>query len=264
MSHFVVMVVGDDIEEILAPYDENLEVEGHMDRTKEVIHKEFMNYQGSVIADNKPKECLSDFEKLTLILDTENAKWVMDWCGQELDRYGNTISHYNPDSKWDWYEVGGRWSGTLILKPGCEGSNGSRSWTNKDDVIPANRCDGAYNKDIDWKAMNEIAKQHLAKDWDDLFDPNPVYCKYRPSYVEKQRKKHIEMYGTKENYLKRRGFWTPFALVDEDEWYAPGEMGWWGFSSDETEDRDMFDQMFKEYVKLLNSKDVVTIVDCHI
>ena len=36
MSHFVVMVVGEDIDSILAPYDENLEgVEGYIDRTKE-------------------------------------------------------------------------------------------------------------------------------------------------------------------------------------------------------------------------------------
>lgn len=264
MSHFVVMVVGEDVDDILAPYDENLECYPHIDRTKEEIHKEFMDCYGSIIAANKPIECLSDFEKLTLKLNGVTEEWLNGWNGQTLDMSGNTLSTYNRDAKWDWYEVGGRWSGTLILKPGCKGSNGSRSWTNKNDIIPLNRCDAAYNKDIDWDAMNEIAKNHLAKDWDDLFEPNPQYCKYRPEYVEKQRVKHLKMYGTKEEYLKRRGFWTPFALVDEDEWYAPGEMGWWGFSSDETEDRDMFDQMFKDYVKMLNPKDVVTIVDCHI
>lgn len=264
MSHFVVMVVGEDIESILAPYDENLECPPHIDRTKEEIYKEFIKCYGSIVADNKPIESLDKFDKLTLSTDKVTQEWLSAWNGQTLDKFGNTLSTYNPDSKWDWYEVGGRWSGTLILKPGCKGSCGHRSWTNKDEVIPKNRCDAAYNKDIDWDAMNEIAKVHLAKDWDDLFEPNPAYCKYRPEYVEKQRAKHLEMYGTKEKYLKRRGFWTPYALVDEDEWYAPGNMGWWGFSSDETEDRDKFDQMFKKYVELLNPKDVVTIVDCHI
>lgn len=42
------------------------------------------------------------------------------------------------------------------------------------------------------------------------------------------------------------------------------EMGWWGISSDDTEDRDNFDQIFSDYVKKLKPKDVVTIADCHI
>jgi len=258
------MVVGEDIESILEPYDENLEVEPYIDQTKEELHKEFIRYQGKLRVENKPVSLLDSFEDLTLSLDGVNAKWLDGWNGKKLDKHGNSLTTYNHDSKWDWYEVGGRWSGTLILKPGCEGSNGSRSWTNKDEEIPKNRCDGAYNKDIDWAAMDELAKQRAAKDWDELFNPNPDHCMYRPAYVEKQRKKHIEMYGTKEEYLKRRGFWTPFALVDENDWHAPGDMGWWGMSSDETEDRDNFDQMFKEYVKKLKPKDVVTIVDCHI
>ena len=33
-----------------------------------------------------------------------------------VDKDGNIISTYNPDSKWDWYEIGGRWSGMLLIK----------------------------------------------------------------------------------------------------------------------------------------------------
>lgn len=264
MSHYIVMVVGEDIDEILEPYDENLEVEPYIDQTKEELHKDFMRCWGETYVENKPVSLLTSFEDLTLSLDGVNAKWLDGWNGKKLDKHGNSLSIYNPDSKWDWYEVGGRWSGMLILKPGREGSHGNKSWTNKDEVTPANRCDAAYNKDIDWNAMNEIARLDIEKDWDELFNPNPDHCMYRPEYVEKQRIKHLEMYGTKEEYMKRRGLWTPYALVDEDGWYAPGNMGWWGFSSDETEDRDMFDQMFKKYVSELKPKDVVTIVDCHI
>ena len=267
MSHFTVMVVGrtdNDYEEILEPYDENMEVCEHMDRTKEQIHKEFMDCYGNIVATNKPASDLSEFEKLTLSLDDVTPKWCMGWCGQELDEDGNTLSRYNDDAKWDWYEVGGRWSGSLILKSGETGELGTKSWTNKDREIPEDRADQALKCQIDWDAMNEDAKVRAAKDWDELFDPNPEHCMWRPEYVEKQRKVHLELYGTKEEYVKRRGIWTPYAVVTEDGWHAPGDMGWWGMSSDETKDRDEFDQKFADLLAEQNDDAVITMVDCHI
>jgi len=267
MSHFIVMVVGkteNDYEDILAPYDENLEVYEHIDRTKEQIHKEFIDFYGELVATNKPASDLSAFEKLTLSLDDVNQEWSMSWCGQALDEDGNTLSRCNEDAKWDWYQVGGRWSGSLILKSGETGELGTKSWTNKEREIPEDRADQALKCQIDWDAMNEDAKVRAAKDWDELFDPNPDRCMYRPEYVAKQQKVHLEMYGTKEEYVKRRGVWTPYAVVTEDGWHAPGDMGWWGMSSDETKDRDEFDQKFADLLAEQNDDAVITMVDCHI
>lgn len=267
MSHFTVMVVGENIEDILAPYDENMEVEEYIDRTKEDIHKEFIDYKEKLLKEidnGKRKEPLSDFENLTKKLKKENKKWVKDWCGQDLDDEGNTLSTYNPDSKWDWYEIGGRWSGAFILKPGEKGELGTKSWTNKDEVIPVNRADQAYKSQIDWDTMNAHAREQAEKDWDDIMDPNPDTCTYRPEYVAQLKELHLKMYGTKEEYVKRRGIWAPYAYVDQNEWHAPGEMGWWGVSSDETEDRDKYDRDFADYIAALPDDTLLTIVDCHI
>ena len=266
MTHYTVMVIGEDIEDILAPYDENMSVDKYIDRTKEGIHKEFLDFKEKLLAKIKenPEIELSDFERLTKKLKTENRKWVKEWCGQDLDDEGNTLSTYNPDSKWDWYEIGGRWSGTFILKPGESGELGTKSWTNKDLEIPDSRADRATKGQIDWVAMNAIAIEEANKDWDDIMNPDPDKCRYRPEYVEKLRKIHLEMYGTKEEYVKRRGIWTPYAYVDEDSWNAPGEMGWWGMSSDETKDRDRYDHEFAEYIAKLPDDTLLTMVDCHI
>lgn len=35
------------------------------------------------------------------------------WAGYEFDDDMNVVLRYNPDSKWDWYEIGGRWYGLL-------------------------------------------------------------------------------------------------------------------------------------------------------
>lgn len=264
MTHFTVMVVGEDVEGILAPYDENIETEEYIDQTKEEIHEEFIKYKNKLIAENKSVHDLSIFESLTLSLESENSDWVRKWCGKELDENGNTLSTYNPNSKWDWYQVGGRWVGTFILKPGKTGVLGERSWYNKDMSVPDNCVDEARKGDIDLDAMNNIAREQASKDWDDLMNPDPDKCMYRPEYVVEQRKIHLEMYGTKEEYIKRRGIWTPYAYVDSDGWNAPGEMGWFGVSSDETKDRDRFDQEFADYLSKLPDDTLLTMVDCHI
>lgn len=267
MSHYTVMVIGEDIEDILSPYDENMEVEEHIDRTKDEIHEEFVKYKEKLLKEIESgtrTEPLNSFENLTKKIKSENKKWVKEWCGQDTDDGGNTLSTYNPDSKWDWYSVGGRWIGSLLIKPGKSGILADRSLCNKDVSVPENCADQALKGDIDWDGMNAIAREQAGKDWDDLMNPDPDKCSYRPEYVESQRKIHIEMYGTREEYIKRRGIWTPYAYVDEDGWNAPGEMGWWGMSSDETKDRDRYDKEFSEYISNLPDDVLITMVDCHI
>jgi hypothetical protein len=268
MSHYVVLVLGNsknDYETILAPYDENVpDDDTHIDRTREEIHKEFMDCQGSIIAENKPKSELTDFEKLTLALKKENTNWVDQWCGQRLDDEGNTLSNYNRNSKWDWYEVGGRWSGLLTLKPSEKGLLGNKSWCNEKSEIPENCFDQAYNRQIDWDAMNAQERVHAGVTWDEIFETSPDKCHYRPEYLEELRKIHLEFYGTKEEYIKRRGFWTPYAVVTKDEWVAPGEMMMFGMSSDETKDRDEYCKKFVDLIKKQKPNTVVTVIDCHI
>jgi hypothetical protein len=41
-------------------------------------------------------------------------------------------------------------------------------------------------------------------------------------------------------------------------------MGYWGMSSDETEDRDRFDQEFIKLLAEYDDDEMITMVDCHI
>ena len=80
MSHFAVLIIGDDMEGQLAPYDENTEVEPY----------------------KKPCYCVHD------------GKRCYD-C-EECDVNGLYTTTYNPKSKWDWYLIGGRFRGYFKLK----------------------------------------------------------------------------------------------------------------------------------------------------
>ena len=57
---------------------------------------------------------------------------------------------HNPNAKWDWYEIGGRWRGMLRLLPGRKGYRAPLDEWTKDFVYPENACDAAFVKDCDF------------------------------------------------------------------------------------------------------------------
>jgi hypothetical protein len=140
MSHFIVYVLGENVDDQLIPYDENIEVPKYnrgLITTKE--WKQFRDYYLKDISKETDvtKKKLIDMEiakdkKLT------NAqlykKHGEGWNNNNWEKKGNKwveVSTYNPNSKWDWYEVGGRWENCLTLKNGektSEATIGEIDW----------------------------------------------------------------------------------------------------------------------------------------
>lgn len=142
MSHFVVYVFGDkdgfDIEELLEPYYEGKDMDKYIEYTKEqaiaYTRKEIEDYKNgsiyqSYISDpEKYKAEHSDYPGHINYLENvfpEKLKWNDEECYNDIagrydedmiDEDGNLYSTYNPESKWDWYEIGGRWDGGLVTK----------------------------------------------------------------------------------------------------------------------------------------------------
>lgn len=137
MSHFVGLCFGVNWESNLDRYDENMEVEPYIKYTKdeaidEVKRRHAQSYENALEAlkkKNLDSESYEYFQKIIdkgLFISYEDA-WneVKNW-GYEIDENENLLSTYNPDSKWDWYSVGGRWDGFLHFKdadPGFEETN---------------------------------------------------------------------------------------------------------------------------------------------
>jgi hypothetical protein len=111
------------------------------------------------------------------------------------------MSTYNPESKWDWWTLGGRWAGSFTRKGGGE------------------LLDVARKSEIDIDAM--VAAQ-----------------------------------GT-ENVI------SAFAWCSADGWEAQGQMGWFGSSSDQFDDLTWSKSVMKAF-KALPDDAVVALVDCHI
>ena len=142
MSHFCVYVFHDkntSVSELLAPYDENIELAPYVLYTKEQaiakVRSDMEKYRDSIykeyLADPiKYKEKWGNNKNHINYIENEFPKilnWTDEECYEEIAKWkredglvaedGAILSKYNPKSKWDWYQIGGRWSNSV---PGDE------------------------------------------------------------------------------------------------------------------------------------------------
>jgi hypothetical protein len=256
MSHFTVLVVGDDIEKKLAPYDENMEVAPRIGVTAGEVAAKKEEIVREIKEGKESKEYLKEFggiDKLSLV------EFAKKWYGGKVDGKGNVWTTYNPSSKWDWWEIGGRWRGMLLLKSGAKGKLGEPGTFNNEPKFP-DGVDQARFGDIDWDKMRNdpVKKLELEKEWDLLVAPNSKGL-FKPEY-------YLERYSTKEEFVRRNMLFTTHAVItDVGAWYEVGEMGWWGLSSETAdEEKDWEDNYWDRFLKDLRPETLLSVVDCHI
>lgn len=244
MSHFSVLVIGENADEQLAIYDENLELPMHQVATREELiacQRRFNeNYKRGLYA-----KYMADPEKYVSECDNpghieflkETFPKMLEWSDDEC--YENQISDYrdyinegeswceihedgslwtttNENAKHDYYLLGGRYRGKLHLKVGakplCPLYDGWPCDDDTDKLVEEGFCDRAYKGDID--------------NWlDDQF-----------------------MF---------------FAVVKDGEWHERGQMGWWGVVSDEKLMEDWKNEL-KTLLSDVPDDAVVSVYDCHI
>lgn len=241
MSHFCVLVIGDNPEGQLAKYDENLKLPMHKTASKEeLIAKErsrIEDYQNTVYA-----EYLQDPEKYRLSTANEahlryleeefpkKLEWTDEQCYEaaikdyhdyvedgenwcEIHEDGSLWKTTNENVKWDWYQMGGRYRGRLKLK--------------------APRVDAPLY--MDWQYENYADYERLKKEG---------YCDQAYSHE-----------------VENLDEFVPFAIVKDGEWHQRGECGWWGVVTDEN---DNWDEEAKNLKKDLPYGTLLTVIDCHI
>ena len=288
MSHFVVMVAlngNEGLDEALAPFNEQpgpgspyLEF---TDETENVraqwaqldVDGNDRYVEWTKVTDGKKKVERRMYRSLSEFAEQYHGYVVKKTPNGE--RYG-TMG--NPQAKWDWYQVGGRWSGSLKLK-------GSDQWG-----------DGALKEEVDIDGMELPMRKRAEKTWDEfhqkrdsldgksyagLFDgyPGPSdkspFHKFHVALPEEYRKWCHEQMGflsgyreveqlrsmPREDYVMCSSVWSPYAVLWDGKWYAKGEMGWFGISmGDESQWRGAFKQLWSE----IPDDHTVVIVDCHI
>lgn len=311
MSHYTVLVVGKNPEEQLAPYHE-FECTGQDDQyvidvdVTEEYQKEFEDQTASAIEDGETPETVEEF--------------VESWYGrkavtseEEIDRdeehkYGyvlvkdgkivKAIRRTNPNAKWDWYVLGGRWNGYFKLKE-LDGSYPKHKVGNPSFMGAAagvGFADSVLKKYIDVDGMRKNAENkarekyrkaiaiigHLPvnRPWSEIGEEYNYSDKAREIYHSQPRvaawnadNSVRETFGffsspddfnvSEEEYVKDAGnnALATFAVVMDGKWYEKGKMGWWAMVSDKKAN------WAEEFTKLFDSipdNTLVSVYDCHI
>lgn len=226
----------------------------------------------------------------------KNGEHKYGWV--RVDEKGDVVEavdRTNPNKKWDWWVVGGRWAGFFRAKPGvysARGDNGLMG-TNKSTA----GADVLRKRDVDYAAeaaevtasagsyydsVYAVVADHLAgfRTWDDVLAsiPNidearktyrgqPVYRALAAAAQTDRELGWVEM----ENLLCTRGEYiakrvrdarTPFAFVDKSgRWHEKGRMGWWACVSNENHD---WPADFERELSAVSDGDWLVAVDCHI
>ena len=248
MSHYAVLVLhkeDQNIDTLLAPYNENLEVEPYLKyRYDEAIKKAKEEY-GYRHRSNK-----------------ELFKIFADEYGL-IDINGDLYSTYNPNSKWDWYQIGGRFSSSLPLtNEALEKEYVKYANYPFTDIAPINYVNWKY------KHLTEEEKNKIRRWWEiNIYDAplkegeeKDKYFFYNPKYYKRR-------YRDAETDIKIQETISFFAVITPDgKWHAPSNMGWWACTDGEPEDELKWDlEFYDRFIEPnLNSDLICTVVDCHI
>jgi hypothetical protein len=214
-------------------------------------------------------------------------EFAKEWHGAERDEKHNRYGHYsNPNAKWDWYVIGGRWTGFYPFKASAEefgsalafrdelwsrrgesGTGGNKPNEGKVDIVRVS--------DIDF---DKVATEHRERFEKFCTEYVQLLAGHKFPSFEGPRSRALDVglirvergpypspvgdeivmswadaYGSTDDRAawhdvalplteeRKRQIWNAFnplktfAALDADGWHEPGEMGWFGCSSDTPE-----------------------------
>jgi hypothetical protein len=202
------------------------------------------------------------------------------YYGSSMNEDGRYGFMHNPNAKWDWWELGGRWGGALIQKPEAGGK----------------QCNISTKKDVDIDAMEASERKPAQKAWTEFrmqreslsgksyaeiysqieaLTPEQPFGNSFKMLPEEMREWVLQNFSfafsydslkqlatmSCDEYVECQSAWAPYALLWNGKWYEKGTMGWLGFSSNE---EPQWKGTFKELWAQIPEDAVIFMVDCHI
>lgn len=174
-------------------------------------------------------------------------------ASQECDSCQGTgfyDSDYNPESKWDWWVVGGRWTGYLTPEydPCKDPANLETCYL----------CRGTGKRDDD------LGKKYRQEDPSytcNGCDGHGVSVKFSSHWVEPPKGGNYRKVSELVQLIQAGEKISPFAILTPDTgWHEKGKMGWWGIVTDA---RDAWKE---EALRILKDypNHWAVVIDCHI
>jgi hypothetical protein len=305
MSHFTVLVIGKNPEKQLEKYDENLEVpEYEKDLVSESEKASFLAiYQvhdpkrtyAQITAEEAEVNKTKSFDEL---YDQYGDDWNNNYWKKNANGEWGEYSTYSPNSKWDWFTLGGRWTGFFKPKdikksnvgnPGVFGHRAAPGW-----------CDQAKKSNIDFEGMRDDAGAKaverynqiktlfggtipkLDHKWSEYHLENGPFSgmsieekreHYHAQPAMLEVKKHPEELGwgfelddydcTVEEFEQRarKSAIDVQSVVKDGIWYQSSDMGWFGISYNENAN---WEEEFNKLIDEAHPNTLFSLYDCHI
>lgn len=178
------------------------------------------------------------------------------------------VKRTNPNKRWDWWVLGGRWTGTLVSKNSADSKIGKPGLMTP--PAESGTCDTCRVSDLDFDGIRENNKRQAQESWNECKE------KYPKEFNDDGTPKSglLSLWGlkegqTEEDYVNEAyngTAFSTFAILEDGKWLERGEMGQWGHVSNET-DANEWNQTYKSWLEYLIDKKphhYISIVDCHI
>lgn len=137
------------------------------------------------------------------------------------------------DHKWDWWQIGGRYSKRLLTTDG--------QWV-----------DECLRSGLDMAGMLEAYRDQAARQW-----------------VEYQENPRADLFGeaeglTEKEYVYRYELPTTWGILHKGTWYEEGRLGWFAATDARKEDHRDWAEGWWKFVENLHPRTKLTVVDCHL
>lgn len=179
-----------------------------------------------------------------------------DTVTELLAPYDENGTWFRDGSKWDWWVVGGRWTG--YLDPTYDPYKDERNYE---------RCRFCEGTGVTTQAVADeypAYREHVGKpciQCNAEHDGEPA--PFPGKMLRFDLVPHPSDSGTPVRTILERGIDATFAVVTPDgEWHERGSMGWFGMSTDDKE-VEAWRQEWHDLLVMHQDK-LATIVDCHV
>jgi len=217
--------------------------------------------------------CPDNAEKVNIHLNEMYESfelYVEEWQGYSRCGSNNEYGYWeNPNATWDWFQIGGRWTGyfpvknnagyigegSLVCKPLEDATNLAdicqisdldieKIQANSQDEIDKfceywKKYDYGRNPEMDWHAKSYCRSFALKYDLLDCKDKGDITGEVFLT-IPWDKEKTPERFDVwkcpvSENDIRTKysDFFAPlrtYAVLDNDGWHAASDMGWWGMS----------------------------------
>lgn len=195
--------------------------------------------------------------------------YVEEWCNPDgiYENEGKYGSFYNPNSVYDWFDIGGRWPYTFLVKETCEDIMEPlkpilATFPGESDFLSGYKwVYAARKKDIEWELMREYFVKSATAEYEKRSDKPPTLA----LWLEHEAKKGDVFLGDRQYPVIFGGLFTENEYFDKHNDLA----SWVDVTKDITiekveKEEVSFDDVIDSYIANLDDEAILVTIDYHI